>query len=224
MLNKIKRGVLVLIAVLPWSVRKHLLRRFYGWEIGVGAWVGFSVVLCERVSLRSGARIASGNIIINLDALELGENGRIGRFNWISGVRSNSVVFRESKDRASVCLIGRESAVTTRHFIDCSHGFTIGEFSTLAGLRTTVLSHSVDLDANCQSGQPVRIGDYCFIGSNCTILAGTTVESRVAIGAGALLPGKVYQSGGIYGGSPAKRLKDVPEAAQYFKRKSGFVR
>lgn len=57
---------------------------------------------------------------------------------------------------------------------------------------------------------PVVIENDVYIGSRVTLLKGTKIESRVVVAAGAVVSG-VLESGYIYGGIPAKKLKKLDE-------------
>ncbi|MES9878932.1 MAG: gamma carbonic anhydrase family protein [Candidatus Sedimenticola sp. PURPLELP] len=52
------------------------------------------------------------------------------------------------------------------------------------------------------------IGDHCLIGMGAVVMDGAVVESRVILAAGSLVPGgKVLESGHLYRGSPAKKIR-----------------
>lgn len=54
------------------------------------------------------------------------------------------------------------------------------------------------------------IGDRVLVGMGAIIMDGAVVESEVIIGAGSLVsPGKRLESGGLYVGSPVKRMRDL---------------
>lgn len=56
------------------------------------------------------------------------------------------------------------------------------------------------------------IGDECLIGIGTIVLDRATVESRVMIGAGSLVPpGKVLKSGYLYLGRPVKEIRPLSE-------------
>jgi carbonic anhydrase/acetyltransferase-like protein (isoleucine patch superfamily) len=56
------------------------------------------------------------------------------------------------------------------------------------------------------------IGDECLVGMGAIIMDKVIVESRVLIGAGCLVPeGKVLESGYLYLGSPARRIRPLTE-------------
>lgn len=56
------------------------------------------------------------------------------------------------------------------------------------------------------------IGDECLIGMGATIMDKVIVEPRVLVGAGALVPeGKLLESGYLYLGAPAKRIRLLTE-------------
>lgn len=56
----------------------------------------------------------------------------------------------------------------------------------------------------------VIIGSDVWIGAASILLPNVDIESRVIISAGSVLPAGVYESGWIYGGNPAKKIKRIP--------------
>jgi carbonic anhydrase/acetyltransferase-like protein (isoleucine patch superfamily) len=57
------------------------------------------------------------------------------------------------------------------------------------------------------------IGNSCLVGIGAIVLDGVVVEDRVMIGAGSVVaPGKLLTSGGLYVGSPARRVRDLTPA------------
>ena len=61
----------------------------------------------------------------------------------------------------------------------------------------------------------IVIGDNVFIGYNVIIMPGVRVGDNVVIGAGSIVT-KNLPSNGVYGGNPARKLKDLDE---YYKSK-----
>ena len=58
-----------------------------------------------------------------------------------------------------------------------------------------------------------RIEDRCLIGIGSTILDGAVIQPEVLLGAGSLVAeGKVLESGYLYLGAPAKRIRMLTEA------------
>jgi len=57
-----------------------------------------------------------------------------------------------------------------------------------------------------------RIGDYCVIGMNATILEGAVIEDECIIAAGSIVPpGRRIPSGEMWGGKPARFIRKVTE-------------
>ena len=54
----------------------------------------------------------------------------------------------------------------------------------------------------------IVIGKNCWIGSKVTILDGAQIGDGCIIAAGAVVPAGVYRSNAIYGGVPAKFIKE----------------
>lgn len=63
------------------------------------------------------------------------------------------------------------------------------------------------------------IGDRVLIGMGSIVMDGAVVEADVIVGGGSLVsPGKVLASGGLYVGSPAKRVRDLrPEELEFLR-------
>ena len=95
---------------------------------------------------------------------------------------------------------------------------------TLAGSGTQILTHSIDLKLNRQDVLPVVIGDYTFIGTRTTILMGSVIPAYSILGACSLFTGRFEESYKLYGGVPAKVVRDLTGVSiEYFKRTNGFV-
>jgi acetyltransferase-like isoleucine patch superfamily enzyme len=210
--------------LLPWPLRRLVYSRFLGYDIHPSARIGFSVIGAKRVTLGSGARIGHLTVIKGLDQLSLGDHARVGNLNWITGFRRDDRrMFGHQADRDPSLRIGDHSAITSRHILDCTDTITVGRFTTIAGYRSVLLTHSIDLVENRQSSLPIRIGNYCFIGTSCTMLGGASLPDHSVLGANSLLNKKHESSYKLYGGVPAKVLQELPADLKYFSRETGFV-
>lgn len=81
---------------------------------------------------------------------------------------------------------------------------------TIIGDNVTV-AHNVMLHA-------CTLEDHSFVGMSATVLDGAVVESDAMVAAGALVtPGKRVPSGQLWGGAPARYMRDLkPEELEYF--------
>jgi acetyltransferase-like isoleucine patch superfamily enzyme len=175
--------------------------------------------------MASGSRIGEFNIIRSVDRVELFENARLGSFNYVTGYSTRLVDhFGHIRDRKCEFVIGASSAVTSRHYIDCTGGVYVGEFSTIAGVRSQILTHSIDLQYCRQDAQPVIVGNFCFVGTGCVLLMGSELPSYSVLGAMSLLTENLGDESMLYGGVPAKRIKRLNASqVSYFSRENGFV-
>ena len=160
----------------------------------------------------------------NIALLHLHEHASIGRGNWITGFpQKPSHHFTTETDRRPELIIGAHSAITHRHLIDCTNSVTIGKFTTFAGFRSQILTHTIDLAQNRQASAPVFIGDYCFVGTNCVLLAGSALPDFSVLGAKSLLNKSFTETYNLYGGVPARAVRELPPDFAYFHRSEGFV-
>ena len=220
-----KKIINFLVVLFPWKVRRFILIRFYHYQIHPTARIGLSYIYPKHLIMEEGAYIGHLNVAVHLDKMILRENVTIARNNWITGfpVAANSKHFAHDKERKSELIIGKESAITKNHHIDCTNSIHIGDYVTLAGYNSQLLTHSIDVYKSRQDSHPITIGDYCFVSTGVVILGGATLPSYSLLAAGAVLTKSFEKEWAIYAGVPAKPIKNIPNDAKYFHREQGFV-
>jgi acetyltransferase-like isoleucine patch superfamily enzyme len=211
--------------LLPWPLRRRALNKWFGFEIHRGARIGLAWIFPGKLKMEAGASIGHFTVAIHLDRITMGAGSGIGRGNWITGlsVKRNGRHFSHQASRIAALEIGDYANITKNHHIDCTNLITIGRFSTIAGYRSQLLTHSIDLFENRQDSAPIHIGEYTFVGTNSVILGGGVLPSYSALGAKSLLNKPFTTPWKLYGGVPAKMLADISREAKYFSRKEGFV-
>lgn len=215
----------IITCLLPWPLRRRALNSWFGFEIHSTALIGLSWVFPKKLIMQAGARIGHFNIAIHLETIVMGENSIIERSNWITGypLGKNGVHFSHQPERRPELILGKASAITKNHHIDCTSLVQIGHFSTIAGYQSQLITHAIDIIENRQNSNPIHIGDYTFIGTNTVILGGAVLPSFSILGAKSLLNKPFKTEGMLYGGVPARAIKEVPRSAKYFLRQNGFV-
>lgn len=215
----------LLLMLFPFRLKRFFYRKFFGFQIHDSARIGMSLVMPERLSMGVNAKIGHLNIIKGVTEVSVGESASIGSLNWISGFPENtsSLHFADAISRSPKLMLGDHSAITNRHLIDCTDTVTIGRFSTFAGFRSQILTHSISVADSRQRSGPVVIGDYSFIGTASIILPNSCLPSFSVLGAGSVLNKKYSEEYRLYAGSPARPVKKLKHDAAYFNRKIGYV-
>ncbi|CAM4100300.1 acyltransferase [Gillisia limnaea] len=221
-MDKIKK---ILLFFMPWYLRRRALIKWFGYDIHPTSRLGFCWVFPRELVMKAHSRIDHFTVAIHLDRIEMEENSSIGRSNWITGFPSgtSSRHFQHQTTRTSVLMLGSNSSITKHHHLDCTNLIRIGNFSTIAGYHTQILTHSIDLLENIQDSKPIIIGDYTFIGTNTVILGGANLPNHCVLGAKSMLNKVYHEKWKLYGGVPAQPLRDIPKSAKYFSRVEGFV-
>ena len=220
-----KSFIKFIIIFLPWKIRRIILQEFFNYKIHPSAHIGLSYIYPLYLEMKEGSKIGHFNIAIHLDKIIIGQNSTIGRKNWITGfpTKSASRHFSHQQGRQSQLIIGKESAITKNHHIDCTNSITIGNFVTIAGYYSQMLTHSIDLKENRQNSLPILIGDYCFVSTRCTILGGSRLPDHSVLAAGAVLNKNFTEGWKLFAGVPARLIKPIEKTEKYFTRESGFV-
>jgi carbonic anhydrase/acetyltransferase-like protein (isoleucine patch superfamily) len=214
----------LLIVLCPWPLKRLLLQWIYGYELHRESRIGLAWVFPARLVMARRSSIGHLTVCKGLELLSLGECATIGRLNWISAYPLDRPPhFAHLEARKPRLTLGEHTAITHRHLIDCTEEISVGRFSTIAGFRSQILTHSIDLHACRQDARPVCIGSYSFIGTACTILGGTVVPDYSVVGANALLNAVYEGRYQLYGGVPAKAVAQLDPEMKYFTRSQGFV-
>jgi acetyltransferase-like isoleucine patch superfamily enzyme len=219
-----RRLLQFLLLLLPWSLRRRALAVAFGYQLDPAARIGWAWIDPVRLVVGPGSSIGHLTVCKGLSLLSLGAQARIGRGNWITGFPPGGTRhFLHEPDRAPELHVVTHAAITNRHLIECTNRVELGAFSTFAGVRSQILTHSIDLGSCRQSSAPVRIGRYCFVGTGCTLLAGSSLPDFSALAAMSLLTSAPTLTHRLYTGVPATEVGALDESLGYFHRETGFV-
>jgi acetyltransferase-like isoleucine patch superfamily enzyme len=210
----------------PWFLRRRILRTMCGFHLDKTAFISrFAFIVPAHLEMGPHAFIGPFTVCKGLELLRLDEHAIVGPLNWITAfpAGTTSPHFTLDPERKPRLLVARHAAVTSRHLIDCTDEVEIGPFTTFAGYRSQILTHSIDLKQSRQRCKPVRIGHHCFVGTGSVLLGGSVLPDCSVLGAHSLLIDCYQTPGYLYGGVPAKPIRAVDPEAQYFSRSTGFV-
>jgi acetyltransferase-like isoleucine patch superfamily enzyme len=214
----------IALMILPWRLRRGALRLLFGYQIDASAKIGLSVISVAKVKMGPKSRIGHLTRIKGLQELLIGEGASLGNLNWVTAFPLGGARhFASDQDRHPSLVIERHAAITHRHMIDCTDRVLVGEFSTVAGWRSQILTHAIDVTASRQSAEPISIGRYCFVGTGVIILKGASLPDYSVLAAGSVLNGTMSETYTLYSGVPANAAKPLGRDLGYFQRTEGFV-
>ena len=217
----------ILLFFFPWKIRRVFLCMIFGFKLHKSSKIGFSIILADKLYMYEDSKIGNFIFCKRINRLVLKKNSSLGNFNLITGFgnfKNSKVYFGHLKSRRCELVLGNHTRCTSRHFFDCNGGINIGDFTTIAGSGTQFLTHSIDLYNNRQDIEDIKIGDYCFIGTNSIILKGSKLPDYCVLGASSLLNKKFEKILHLYAGNPAKPVKNYDKFdLKYFNRTDGFV-
>lgn len=175
----------------------------FGRHVELEVWAGGTNVLelddhsfimdSVHVSLRSGA-------------IRLGPH---------ASLRTHSIAKSEGE-----LVFGRYAGLSYGGILHCAERIELHDYAGGADRVTIVDSEkAIDGSDTYFLEQPLRtapviIERNVFLASNVVVTAGTRIGRNAVVGAGAVLTGKEYPGGWIYGGIPAKPLKALPAAEE----------
>ena len=162
-----------------------------------------------------GARVYVDQSAVVIGKVKIGDDSSV----WPTAVIRGDVQSIE---------IGARTSVQDGAVLHVTHDgpYAPGGRALIIGSDVT-LGHRVMLHA-------CTIGNACLIGMGSILLDNVVTEDFVMIGAGSVVtPGKVLKTGGLYVGSPARRLRDLTQkeiefltysAAHYVKVKDEYLK
>jgi len=111
--------------------------------------------------------------------------------------------------------IGEDVSIGKNNLFQSRDKIIIGDHVNISGYSYFLTgSHDVQSSDFKSIYAPIRIGNYVWIGTNCTILPGVTIGDGAVIGAGSVVT-KDIPSYKIAVGSPAKPIADRTKDLNY---------
>lgn len=156
-MNRLRTLFYILTMPLPWPIRRRLLNGLLNWKVDRTASIGWSLVGARFVEMGPNSKISHFSVIRNIDELRLGEYSKIGTFNWVFGMpKAFPGHFEGERDRLPALVIGRHSSITSRHIIDATNLIQLGEYSVVAGFRSQIISHGINISKTDKNLRQLR--------------------------------------------------------------------
>ena len=170
----------------------------------------------ELTSEGTAMNVHLRNVVANCVA-----SGYVVPVGWRIGLmRAVGIEIGDGTEIKSRCTIagpgkvsfGADGYVNFACIFDATGDITVGDRVNIApGVAIGTCTHDIG-PARQRAGRrfpdAVRIGDGCWIGMNVAILPGVTIGSGCVIAAGAAVT-EDCEPNGLYGGVPARRIRDL---------------
>lgn len=213
----IRTALVAIFALLPASRFKNAVLRQLGWSIGLGVRLGPCLALrVGTAAVGDRANIGPFNVLRNLTSFEIGPGARIGQWNFLTASHHMT-----ASGGPGSFVLGSEASLTSRHYVDCTGGVQIGAYTTVAGERSTFITHGISWVTSDQTYDAITIGEFCLLSSNVQVTPGSTVGDRIVVGMGATIAGELSEPG-LYI-QPRAELVKRDLKGQYFERRLGSV-
>ena len=212
-------ALLAVVGLLPGPIKRPLYRALFGYRIGRGVRIGLVILDAEAVELGDGTEIGHLNLVTRVGSLVTGKSVRIGALNIIRGGERVRL-----GDYAEVMRLNVLNAIP-------DHDCTTSPVSRLEiGAGAVVVSgHRIDFTDrvtigrnvivggrnsslwthNRQQTAPIAIGDFCYLGSEVRLAPGARLAERSILGLGSVLAGAIDTPGSLVGGVPARIIRPL---------------
>lgn len=163
----------------------------------------------RRIKLGRGVTFDDGSFIdaMSSGGVSIGSNSSVGKNTRIECVGS-------LKHLGRGLTVGTNVGLGTDSLYGCAGGISVGD-STIVGNYCSFHSEnhiSTDLTIPIRdqgvTHRGIRIGKNCWIGSRVTVLDGAHIGDGCIIAAGAVVAAGEYLPNAVYGGVPARFLKE----------------
>jgi acetyltransferase-like isoleucine patch superfamily enzyme len=216
------RFIVAGLGLLPSSrLKNRMLSAIPGIRIDPHARVGPVLIFnVQEIEIAAGASIGFGNVFRDMGQIRLEESATMGSWNWVSS--ANMFAPYEVEQGEGCLVLGPSTAISSRHYFDCTGGISLGRLTTVGGGRSTWLTHRIELSRSLQISQGTRVGDRCFVASGVQVGPGVHIPDNSVIAMGAVVVRSWPDRGRLYGGVPARDLGPAKNEG-YINRSRGYV-
>lgn len=214
MRRKLRLLILGMIALLPMFLKRPAYRWLFGYRISRRVRIGLVLLDCQDLTIGDGAVLRHGIAFLQCSSVRIGRHVSIGPLNLFRGgtqidLDDYSQVIRLNiinaipdhdctNDPDSSFHLGFGSVVTAEHRIDFTARVSIGKCSIFGGRNSTIWTH------NRRTGEPVTIGDYCYVGSEIRMAPGAGIPDCCVVGLGSVITHHHTQAFSLIAGVPAR--------------------
>jgi len=208
-------------ALVPGALKQAILRSLFGFRIGKRVRIGVAYFDCAELSIEDDASIGHGVIFKNVGTVRVGPHATIGPLNLFRGgdrvelgdyaqvLRLNVINAIPHHDCFGVLdstfLLGYGAMLASSHWIDFTDRVSIGRCSMLAGRQSSIWTH------NRRRAAPVRIGDFCYLGSETRVAPGATIPDCTIVAMGAVVGSSFKIPFTLIAGAPAQVTRRLTE-------------
>ena len=212
-----KRIMIALLGLAPPCALKNFLFRRLGADIGRNVYFGVNLLWkIDGLKLYHNARLRSFNIFRNV-GFEIGEGSIFGSFNWVSSASG----LKKLSNYSGKLIIGNQCGINSRNYFDCTGGIYFHDFADLAGVRSTFITHQIDVGLSRQTCSPIMIEHHVMVCSNVKVLPGAVIQHSSQVAMGSVVTGKKFPPNSLIAGVPAKYKKNIN--GKFFLRSKGPV-
>lgn len=227
--SRFRLAILALIGLCPSFLKRPFYRMLFGYRIGKGVRIGFSIIDARTCLIDDHVRIGHLNVFTRIGTLIVKDHVRIGHLNIFRGgdeinlgrysevIRLNEINSIPDPEVVNPVeprfILGDGSIITTGHKIDFTDRVNIGRRAILGGRNSSLWTH------NRQRTQPIEIGDFAYIGSEIRVAPGGAIPARSIVGIGAVITSKLKEEEFLFAGVPAKPIKPLSEEDQFLIRR-----
>lgn len=209
----------IALAAAPSFVKMPIYRRVFGFHIAKDVRVGFSVLDVDELAIESGAQIGHGNVLTGTKRVTLGRGAAIGYLNilrggdeivlddyaWVMRLNVlNSIPDNDCETPTDPRLYLKKGAcVVSGHRLDFTDRIELGTNVIVAGRGSSLWTH------NRQDTKGIRVGDFCYLGSEVRLGPGAELGDFSILAMGAVLVKPVGATRIVAGGVPAKAIREI---------------
>jgi acetyltransferase-like isoleucine patch superfamily enzyme len=215
------RALRLLVGLLPSSRGKNFLLRRLGFRVAPSARIAPCLLTgVSQLEIADDCVIGSFNIIKDLTCLSMGRGSTIGHWNWISAA---TLLVQPGEPAFGRLRLGEHASLTSRHYVDVSGGVDIGRHAVVAGHKSTLMTHGIDMARGRQEAKGISVGAYTIISSDCRLAPGSSVPDRCLVGMGSVIIGSLPDELTLYAGVPARHIRKLDPASAFFRKTTSFI-